>query len=762
MLVCLPLGMQISEDKINSILKENYDFGVASIKQLAGYIDFNYRITTKENTNYILKFHTSDPLFFLKAQHELLDHLDDGSSTYPVVCKTLTGSNTFTFENYHVRLLSFLDGSFLNDQDKSSQQLISSFGESLANFHLSASSLVIHSLSHMELEWDMINLPQLNIHLSLIKSPETRRLIHYYMVQYKDRVLPNLHKLPKQIIHGDANPMNVLVQNNAVSGFIDFGDMSYNYRIFDLAIALAYLLMEQEDPLLIAKHFISAYHNKNELHPKEIDVLYYLIAARICQSQLIGAKSQKDQPENQYLSLDEQRGAELLKRWIAINPIKAKDIFYSACQFEHTEKNNIADLLNERHQSISSAQSISYNEPIAMDLSAFQYMYDSHGKTYLDCVNNIMHLGHCHPVVVEAAQQQLSTMNTNTRYLYQSLNEYGKRLLAKLPKNLEKIFFVNSGSAATDLAIRLAKTYTNKKDIIVIDQGYHGNTEIGIDVSSYKFDNKGGKGAKDFIHKLSMPDTYRQDITLESYVDEVDLILGSSQVACFIAESILSCGGQLMLPHGFLKAIYSKVRSSEGVCIADEVQVGFGRVGRHFWGFQLQDVEPDIVIMGKPIGNGHPMAAVACTNEIAESFDNGMEFFSSFGGNPVSCEVGLAVLDTIENEDLQSHAKEMGDYILSQWQELKNAYECIGDVRGVGFFLGIEFVTSRITKEPDEQMASKIVNMMKDRGILLSTDGPYHNVIKFKPPMVFNRKNADRVYEELNSILAELTINIDR
>ncbi len=762
MWVCLPLGMQISEDKIISILKENYALDVASIKQLAGYIDFNYLITIEDGTNYILKFHTSDPQFFLEAQHELLNHVNDGSNRYPAIHKTREGSHTFLFENYHVRLLTFLTGEFLDDKDQSFLPLIASFGEFLADFHLTIANIEIPSLSHMSLEWDLINLPRLNIHLPLIRSSERRRLIHYYMLQYRDRVLSNLSDLPKQIIHGDANPMNVLVQSNAISGFIDFGDMSYNHRIFDLAIALAYLLMEQEDPLEIASEFVGAYHQKNKLLQKELDVLYYLIAARICQSQLLGAKSRKDQPDNQYVSVDEQRGAELLDKWIGINPVKATDIFYSACQYARAVRITTDDLLNQRHHSISTAQSISYTEPIAMHQSAFQYMYDINGKTYLDCVNNIMHVGHCHPTVVEAAQRQLSTMNTNTRYLYNSLNEYGIRLLAKLPNTLEKIFFVNSGSAATDLAIRLARTFTNKKDIIVIDQGYHGNTELGIDVSSYKFDNKGGKGAKDFIHKLSMPDTYRHDITLDSYANEVEQILESAPVACFIAESILSCGGQLMLPDGFLNAMYTQVRSSGGVCIADEVQVGFGRVGSHFWGFELQNVAPDIVIMGKPIGNGHPMAAVACTKEIAEGFDNGMEFFSSFGGNPVSCEIGLAVLDTIEHEYLQSHAKEMGEYILAQWKELKHNHDCIGHVRGIGLFLGIEFVKSRTTKEPDEQTANKIVNMMKDRGILLSTDGPYHNVIKFKPPMVFNKKNADRLYRELDSILTELTNNTQR
>jgi len=752
--------MRIQEDKIHSLLKESYGLDVVHIKQLDGYLDLNYLITSLDTTKYILKFHTSDPLFFIEAQHELFEYLVDTSIRYPHVYDTLNGSATFKFQHYYVRLLSFLSGDFLNDVDVLSESLIASFGEGFADFHLTAADVQIPSLSHMSLEWDLINLPQLRSHLSLIKSVENRRLIHYYILQYNDRVVHFLHELPKQIIHGDANPMNVLVQEDSISGLIDFGDMSYNYRIFDIAIALAYLLMEQQYPLAVAKQFIYAYHQKNKLIQQEIEILYYLIAARLCQSQLLGAKSRRDNPDNQYLSIDEKRGADLLNTWIQINPIEATNIFKRGCQFELPKRDSTHHLLKERHHSINTAQSVSYDSPIIMHQSAFQYMYDLHGKTYLDCVNNIMHVGHCHPVVVEAAQKQLSTMNTNTRYLYESLNEYGKKLLDTLPKKLERIFFVNSGSAAADLAIRLARTYTQKQDVIVVDQGYHGNTEIGIDISAYKFDNKGGGGAKDFIHKLSMPDTYRYDITLESYDKELDNILASSSIACFIAESILSCGGQLMLPDGFLENIYTKVRSSGALCIADEVQVGFGRVGSHFWGFELQAVVPDIVMMGKPIGNGHPLAAVACTIEVADSFDNGMEFFSSFGGNPVSCKIGLSVLETIENEQLQTHAKEMGIYILAQWEELKSRYDCIGDIRGIGLFLGIEFVTSKTSKDPDQHIANKIVNLMKDRGILLSTDGPYHNVIKFKPPMVFSKQNADQVYKELDSILAELTNSI--
>ncbi len=748
--------LMISKEDIQLLIQEEYGLELDKVIQLDGYIDFNYELRTTDFKKYILKFQTSDPLFFLEAQHTLLDYLNDGENRFPIALHTISGKSIFTYKNYHVRILSFLEGEFLDSLKNRSDQLINSFGAELAQLHVRTSGLQIPSLSHMTLEWDLINLLNLKPHLSLIKSPNLKRLIHYFLLQYRDKVQSELRNLPRQIIHGDANPMNVLVQSDHVSGFIDFGDMSYNYRIFDLAIALAYLLMEQEDELNIASAFISSYHSKNPLQEKEIDLLYYLVAARLCQSQLLCAKSKQHQSDNEYISVDEKRGEELLEQWITINPIKAADAFRQACGFKKTDRQDNEQLLADRHQSISKAQSISYNQPIPMMQSAFQYMYDSMGNTYLDCVNNIMHVGHCHPKVVEAAQIQLSTMNTNTRYLYKSLNDYSAKLLATLPPSLNKIFFINSGSAATDLAIRLARTFTGKKDMLVMEQGYHGNTEVGIDVSSYKFDNSGGTGAKRFIHQLTMPDTYRENVGLNFYKEEAAKITDSFSIAGFIAESILSCGGQLMLPDRFLQEIYTIVRGKGGVCIADEVQVGFGRVGNHFWGFELQTVVPDIVIMGKPIGNGHPMAAVACTDEIAEAFDNGMEFFSSFGGNPVSCVIGLAVLEVIEEEKLQQHALEIGNYMLAQWETLKQRHDCIGDVRGTGLFLGIEFVMDKSTKEPNEKIASTIVNTLKERGVLLSTDGPYHNVIKCKPPMTFSKKDADRLYTELDIVLHEL------
>lgn len=406
-----------------------------------------------------------------------------------------------------------------------------------------------------------------------------------------------------------------------------------------------------------------------------------------------------------------------------------------------------ATILSLRQQHVARNIGLSYDQPLMLVRGEGQYLFDEQGRQYLDCVNNICHVGHCHPTVVQAGQQQMALLNTNTRYLHAHLAHYAERLVATLPPALEVCFLVCSGSEANELALRLAKTHTNRQHLAVLDNGYHGNTSALVDISPYKFNGPGGQGKPDHVQVLPMPDPLRDQV--------IPLVPPlHPQTAAFISESLLSCGGQIVLPDQYLSSIYSAVRAVGGVCIADEVQVGMGRVGSHFWGFATQGVVPDIVTMGKPLGNGHPIGAVVTTRAIAESFCNGMEYFNSFGGNPVSCAIGLAVLDVMEAESLQAHALTVGNYLQQSLLDLKRKHACIGDVRGLGLFLGIELVTDRVTNSPAAELARKLVNQMKERGVLLSTDGPYHNVIKIKPPMVFTKGDCDFLVAELDVVIA--------
>ena len=423
-------------------------------------------------------------------------------------------------------------------------------------------------------------------------------------------------------------------------------------------------------------------------------------------------------------------------------------------------------ILELRRQHIGPSLSIAYRKPLHIVKGWKQYLYDDEGRAYLDAVNNVAHVGHCHPRVVRAAQQQMAVLNTNTRYLHENIALLAERLCATMPEPLRVCFFVCSGSEANELALRLARAHTKGTDIICIEGAYHGNTSSLIDISPYKFDGPGGSGAPAHVHKVMMPDVYRGPYKAddpragEKYAQQVRNALEQIQqsgkrLSAFICESALGCGGQIILPDGYLAEAYRHVREAGGVCIADEVQTGLGRVGSHFWAFETQAVVPDIVTIGKPIGNGHPLAAVVTTPEIAASFDNGMEYFNTFGGNAVSCAVGLAVLDLIEEERLQENALKVGAYLKAGLEALKSKHSLIGDVRGLGLFIGIELVRDRETLEPETRQAAYVVERMKERGILMSTDGPTHNVLKIKPPLVFSGANADELIRTFAQILTE-------
>ena len=423
------------------------------------------------------------------------------------------------------------------------------------------------------------------------------------------------------------------------------------------------------------------------------------------------------------------------------------------------------NLLKARNKNLGSNLSISYKEPLAMVRGYKQYLYDQEGRRYLDTCNNVPHVGHQHPRVVSAAQRQTALLNTNTRYLYPQLTEYAAALVAKFPNPLVVCFLVNSGSEANELALRMAKTFTGSQEMLAVEVGYHGNTNAVIDVSAYKFNGKGGTGAPSTTHLLPLPDTYRGKHRNPSTAGKEYAAYGEKIIdqlkkdgkapAGFICESILSCGGQIVLPEDYLKNIFKAVRGAGGLCIMDEVQVGFGRVGTHFWGFQLQGVVPDIVTLGKPIGNGHPLGAVVTTRKIADVFANGMEYFNTFGGNPVSCEIGREVLAVVDDEQLMQNAEMVGNYLLDGLKELQDKFPIIGEVRGHGLFLGFELVKNREKRIPSPEQASYLVNRMRQRGILMSTDGQDHNVIKIKPPMCFNKNNADFLLEQLEIVFQE-------
>lgn len=408
----------------------------------------------------------------------------------------------------------------------------------------------------------------------------------------------------------------------------------------------------------------------------------------------------------------------------------------------------------QRTVRLSRNLSLNFRSPLHIVRGDGAHLFDVDGKRYLDLVNNVAHVGHGNPYVVDIGARQMATLNTNTRYLHDSVLEYARNLAATLPDPLSVVFLVNSGSEANDLAIRLARTHTGARGWISLEHAYHGHTASVIDISPYKFLGKGGAGAPAHVRVAPLPDAFRGRHTGPTagaaYATDFAQILATldQPPAAFIAEGIVSTAGQVTLAEGFLAAAYQQTREAGGLCIADEVQIGLGRVGEKFWGFELHDVVPDIVTMGKPLGNGHPLAAVVTTPQIAASFNNGMEYFNTFGGNPVSASIGQAVLDVVYDQRLQAHAVGIGDYLIEQVRNLAKVHPMIADVRGHGLFIGIELMRDG---SPATNEVADVIEYARNNGVLLSSDGPDDNVFKIKPPMILTRQDVDHFLEVFES-----------
>jgi len=405
----------------------------------------------------------------------------------------------------------------------------------------------------------------------------------------------------------------------------------------------------------------------------------------------------------------------------------------------HNMSNTHADLMARRSQIAPGNQKLSYDFPLHLVRGEQHFLFDPDGTQYLDAYNNVPHVGHANAHVVEAVNKQMSALNTNTRYLQDIHIEYAERLIGL-------VVFLNSASEANEFALRLVRAYTGRKDMIVMDHGYHGNTTGAMDISPYKFNHPLGAGAAPpWVHVSSQPDVYRGRFrgsgAAAKYVTDFDETLKDLDarnrlVAGFISECVPSVGGQIVLPDGYLKQIYEKVRNVGGVCIADDVQTAFGRLGNEMWGFEYQKVVPDITVMGKPMGNGFPLAAVAMTDDIAEAFEHNPEFFSTFGGNSVACAAGNAVLDVLASDKLQFNAKRSGNALLDGLRDLQSRHPIIGDVRGSGLFLGVDLVTSHDKREAATVQASYIKNRMRENNVLLGVEGPADNVLLTKLPLI--------------------------
>lgn len=423
------------------------------------------------------------------------------------------------------------------------------------------------------------------------------------------------------------------------------------------------------------------------------------------------------------------------------------------------------DLLSRRFRVMGHHSPLFYDKPLQLVRGEDVWLWDNEGNRYLDVYNNVPHVGHCNPRVVEALSRQASTLNIHTRYLHNNIVDYLERLTGTFNSGLEMAMLTCTGSEANELALRMARFCTGGQGIIVTDFAYHGNTEAVAEIGTgFMPEARTTKRVKSF----PIPDSYRPldglagEALADAYADGVQQAIDEFHAEGIKVAGILVCPdfaneGLLNVPTGFLEKAVARVRQAGGVFIADEVQAGFGRSGKHFWAHQWYGVTPDIVTMGKPMGNGHPLAGVVARPDMIEAFSKEAMYFNTFGGTPVSCAVGMAVLDALEEDNLMQNAVTTGAYVTEGLRKLQQKHELIGDVRDLGMFFGVELVTDRNTRAPAKVIARRVINLMRDQGVLISTIGVYDAILKLRPPMPFQIEHADILLHTLDTVLTQVT-----
>ncbi len=458
--------------------------------------------------------------------------------------------------------------------------------------------------------------------------------------------------------------------------------------------------------------------------------------------------------------------------WRAICPNPAALLNLPDARVAYTPPDKAA-VLAVRKDHFGGNLRLSYSDPLMLLRGWRHHMFDEWGRPYLDAYNNVPHVGHAHPRIQAVVADQLTRMNSNTRYLHPAQAAFAEKILSKMPPHLSVCYFVNSGSEANELALRLARAATGGRGIVTPDHGYHGNTTGVIDISAYKFNARGGIGRPDHVALVDLPDDYRGVHRRGNpqagglYAAQVTTAIANLHrrghtLAGFIAETFPSVGGQIIPPPGYLHQVYKRIRAAGGVCIADEVQTGLGRLGKHYFAFEAQGALPDMVVLGKPIGNGHPLGVVVTTRAIADAFAEGPEFFSTFGGSTLSCRVGETVLDIVDDEGLAQNAEVMGARLMRGLHGLMERHEAVGDVRGMGLFVGVELVTDRLGRSPATDIAAYVMNRMRERRILMGREGPDDNILKIRPPLTIDEEGIDMILHVLDEVLGETGAQVPR
>jgi 4-aminobutyrate aminotransferase-like enzyme/Ser/Thr protein kinase RdoA (MazF antagonist) len=746
-------------------------FGMDGVlTSLAGERDENFRVDAADGGSFLFKIsNPADGRAIVEMQTAALAHIERVDPALPVM-RTLPAAAGESWTEvagpdgraHPVRLFTFLPG-HVAPRAELTTPAISSFGQVTARLGRALRGF-FHPAADYEILWDITNARKLRPLLPYITDSARRAQVERVLARFEARVVPALPGLRAQVIHSDMSLDNVLFDDGLrVSGILDFGDMTHAPLVCDLAIAIADVLHGREDAIEAAEVMIRGYAAVTPLEDGEGELLADLVAARLATEITVSAWRSQLYPGNAaYSASGEPAARAFLDSIEALGMDTTGRRFLEACRGLPYRSSGSRSLL-ERRQRVLPRSPLFYEHPVHVVRGEGAWLFGADGKRYLDCYNNVPVVGHSHPRVARAVAEQQRLLATHSRYLHEAIVELAERLTATLPPGLGNVMIVNSGSEANDLAWRIARAATGQAGAVVSANAYHGLTEATHALSPEEWAKRERPA---HVATVPAPDGYRgvyrrdEDGWAERYaahVDEAARALGDHGFAAMYVDPAFTADGILPAPPAYLREAARRVQARGGLLVADEVQAGHGRLGQHLWSFQPSGITPDMVVMGKPMGNGFPVAALVVRSEVLAAVPGETELFSTFGGNPVACAAALAVLDVIEAEGLVASAAQTGAYLRERLAALALRHALIGDVRGEGLLLGIELVGDRETRAPAAGSAGKIIEAMREQGVLLGATGPAGNVLKIRPPLVFGREHADLLLQTLAEVLASST-----
>jgi 4-aminobutyrate aminotransferase-like enzyme/Ser/Thr protein kinase RdoA (MazF antagonist) len=752
-------------DAAVQILREGFGVESLSLKPLAGERDQNFRVDTADGRRLLFKIsNPADDAPILAMQDAALRHIERVDPDLPVMRALPTAAGEPWLETpgpdsriYAARLFTFLRGhvtantALTTEALQSHGQVTARLGRALRGF--------FHPAADYEILWDITRLPTLRPLLAHVSDGERRAQVERVLDRFEAQVEPALPGLRAQVIHGDMSLDNVLFGDDLrVSGIVDFGDMTHAPLVCDLAVAVADVLHGREDAIEAADAIIGGYVSVTPLEDQEAMLLADLVAARLATEVIVTGWRGELYPDNTAYAASSEPGARAFLDSIeALGTDAVARRFRDACRRLPYQRSATSALLVRRSRALPRSP-LFYSQPVHLVRGEGVWLFDPDDRRYLDCYNNVPVVGHSHPRVVQAVTQQQQLLATHSRYLHEAIVELAERLQATLPPELDAVMVVNSGSEANDLAWRIACAATGRAGAVVTACAYHGLTEATHALSPEEWAS-GEKPAH--VATIPAPDGFRGPYRrgdegwvqrYAAHIDDAAQALGDRGFAAIYLDPAFTADGILSPPPAYLQEAARRAGTLGGLVVADEVQAGHGRSGTDLWSFRASGITPDMVVMGKPMGNGFPVAALVVRSELLAAIPEEVELFSTFGGNPVACAAALAVLAVIEDEGLVANAAKVGSYLRQGVLTLAERHPLIGDVRGDGLLVGVELIDE--AGRPAARNARQVTEAMRERGVLISATGPAGNVLKVRPPLVFQHEHADLLLQTLDEALA--------